>query len=343
MVPSGRLLHGEGRGREAASVAKKVQQAGSCVLVRADEVYCGRQSVNRLAGLPDGQQELTAGLPVGASQVRDGLQRAAEACGARVQTCAEVVGIASNGARVTGVVLADGRRLAADLVVCNRDLPAAYELLAFSDDSSVASNGISSGSGDSSSSGSGGSAAEYGRQQHARLGRLQFSSGVIAFNWDVSRRLEGLLHHNIFLSDQWRQSWQLAGSREELLPRPNFYVCVPNRTDPSAAPAGCDSVMVLLPVATLQQQEQQQQQGGDPGDLVEAGRQRILQRFAEAGLGDVGAAIINETVTTPADWRQRYGLRHGAAFGLSHGLDQLSIMRWGDGWVGWWVFRGRPR
>lgn len=49
------------------------------------------------------------------------------------------------------------------------------------------------------------------------------------------------------------------------------------------------------------------------------------QTLEEAGLGDVGAAIRHERVIAPPDWRARYGLRHGAAFGLAHGLDQLSL------------------
>lgn len=52
-----------------------------------------------------------------------------------------------------------------------------------------------------------------------------------------------------------------------------------------------------------------------------------LQTFADAGLGDVGAAVQHEHVIAPPDWARRYGLRHGAAFGLAHGLDQLSLFR----------------
>lgn len=35
--------------------------------------------------------------------------------------------------------------------------------------------------------------------------------------------------------------------------RPNFYVHCPTRTDESAAPAGCQSIMCLLPVANVQE------------------------------------------------------------------------------------------
>jgi phytoene dehydrogenase-like protein len=34
-----------------------------------------------------------------------------------------------------------------------------------------------------------------------------------------------------------------------------------------------------------------------------------------------------ETVTTPPQWQHLYGLEHGAAFGMSHGLNQLAAFR----------------
>ena len=80
-----------------------------------------------------------------------------------------------------------------------RDLPAAYELL-MGRSSQGASPGASPGA--SGSSGSSGSPAVqgYARQRHEELGRLQYSAGVISYNWCLSRRLEALAHHNVFLS-----------------------------------------------------------------------------------------------------------------------------------------------
>lgn len=50
-----------------------------------------------------------------------------------------------------------------------------------------------------------------------------------------------------------KEAWQRARSASELLPSPNFYVHMPSRSDPDAAPADGDSVMVLLPVANMQE------------------------------------------------------------------------------------------
>ena len=54
-------------------------------------------------------------------------------------------------------------------------------------------------------------------------------------------------------AEQYAQSWQRARRPDEVLERPNFYVHAPCRTDPTAAPEGCDSIMVLFPVANIQE------------------------------------------------------------------------------------------
>lgn len=278
--------------------------------------------------------ELTDGVfyPIGGfGRVAAGLRAAAERCGARVRTGARVASIDTDagGGRVTGVTLAGGERLAADVVVCNRDLPAAYTLLGAAPDEAPSSSGRNrdgNSSGGSSSSGSPSAtpAAAYAQQRHDALGRLQYSAAVISYCWKVGRVLDRLSHHNIFLSAEWERSWfPRAATAEALLSHPNFYVACPARTDPSAAPLGCDSVMALLPVANLQEAGGRWDEG-----LVAAGRQRVLRAFAAAGVGDdVESLIQHELVITPPEWEARYGLRHGAAFGLSHGLAQLSVFR----------------
>ena len=40
--------------------------------------------------------------------------------------------------------------------------------------------------------------------------------------------------------------------------------------------------------------------------------------------------IEHEVIISPPEWEEKYGLRYGAAFGLSHGLDQLSLFRPGN-------------
>lgn len=297
------------------------------------------------------------------AQIRDGLAAAAAGCGARIRTRArvEALEVDASSARVTGVVLAGGERMEADVVLCNRDLPAAYDLLRSSQQAAAGEPeqpGTGGGQGD-------GWVESYARRRGEQLGRLSYSAGVIAFSWCLDRRIDCLLHHNVFLSEDYERSWAPVTAPADLPRSPNFYVHAPARTDPGAAPPGCDSVMVLLPVAGMHQHPTgaratagveppptyplglwgHQRSAptpwallfrpipfatlgtGDYGELIDAGREAVLRTLSAAGAGDVRSAIRSERVIAPPEWKARYGLRHGAAFGLAHGLPQLSVLR----------------
>ena len=176
------------------------------------------------------------------------------------------------------------------------------------------------------------------------LSEKSFSAGVVSFNWSVRGRLSRILHHSIFLSDDPKQAWDRATTASDLekdgrCPRPNFYVHAPARSDPSCAPRGCDSIMVLLPVGNAQDVAGNGAAAGavDWDPLVVSGREAVLRRLEEAGVRvvqpDGGAecslreAIASEFVYTPKDWEHMYSVKYGAAFGLAHGLSQISYLR----------------
>ena len=89
--------------------------------------------------------------------------------------------------------------------------------------------------------------------------------------------------------------------------------------------------MILLPVANINEQARMCKKRGLPvpteEEMVNAGREAILRRFEEAGHGDLRKHIKHESVTTPSQWRERFNIKHGAVFGLSHGLTQLAAFR----------------
>jgi phytoene desaturase (3,4-didehydrolycopene-forming) len=248
--------------------------------------------------------------PVGGFQkVVDALETAVRRCGVEIRTGEEIDAIEIDdtfSAKVVGVRLTSGERIPADIVVCNRDLPAAYSLIDCTHCKFEATEA-------------------YARNESERLGRMQYSTGVIAFNWCMKEKVPALAHHNVFLSDQPSIAWQPACTPDDFAKFPNFYVHVPSRTDGSAAPEGCESVMVLLPVANMQTNAAEGKV--DYKALAKAGKDRIFEAFREIGEAGIEKKIGKELIIDPVDWEQRYGLKYGAAFGLSHGLRQLSLFR----------------
>eukprot|EP00879_Flechtneria_rotunda_P012551 GHRR01013105.1.p1 GENE.GHRR01013105.1~~GHRR01013105.1.p1 ORF type:complete len:410 (+),score=129.74 GHRR01013105.1:573-1802(+) len=243
--------------------------------------------------------EITDGVhyPLGGfGKVKEGLLGIAKQHGVNVRVSARVERIITANAAVAGVQLDGGEQLPTQLLITNRDVSMAYGLC-------DASSGV--------------------QQKRKQLAAKEYSAGVIAYYWCVSKRVDQLLHHNVFLSDKYKASWTRAKTQDDFQQYPNFYVHAPARTDPSAAPPGGDSIMVLLPVANLQERAG----AGNYQALVTMGKQLVLNTFAAAGVDVQAPDIVHETVREPMDWGELYGLEHGAAFGMSHGLSQLALLR----------------
>ena len=65
----------------------------------------------------------------------------------------------------------------------------------------------------------------------------------------------------------------------------------------------------------------------DYGALTAQGREAVLHTLALHGMPDIADNLQHEHVIDPPAWERAHGLLHGAAFGLSHGLDQLALFR----------------
>lgn len=228
----------------------------------------------------------------GMYRVIQSLVKIASAKGVRFQHKAPVAQIEVHGDRARGVILEDGRRLRADVVVANADLPYVYRKLL--------------------------PPTRYAR----RLGRKKFTSSAIMFYWGVDRVYPQLGHHNVFLAGDYRASFERIFQDHTLPDKPSFYVHAPARTDPAAAPPGRDSLMVLVPVAHLAKGVQQ-----DWPALQTRARAAVLKRLADAGMPDLAGHLKFEESYTPHDWQRLYNLEKGAAFGLSHNFTQVGYLR----------------
>jgi phytoene dehydrogenase-like protein len=172
--------------------------------------------------------------------------------------------------------------------------------------------------------------------------KYRFSSGVVAFHWSVRHKLERLATHTVFLATQQqgettaRQSWDTLRSNANVQEPFNFYVHCPGKTDPSACPEGCESIMVLVPCQTLRRDESLANLPRDEAlreyrhqfddAAIQTIRAAVLKRM-ECVSDRLKDAIISETVDTPATYADHYNLGAGTPFGLSHGLAQLSLFR----------------
>ncbi len=228
--------------------------------------------------------------------VKGGLARISKALadlatknGASIETNAKVRAIETNGARTTGVTLEDGRFVRADLVVANADLPYAYRKL---------------------------------------LGRplrrpLSYTSSALILLLGTNRKWDGLLHHNVFFGNDYAESFRDLFERHRTPADPSFYVAEPSGTDASVAKNGGSAIYVLVPVPHLHPQ------GPNWHDKNEIARLRehVIERLEREVTPGLRESIVSERAITPLDWRSRFSLEHGSAFGLAHTLDQVAAFR----------------
>lgn len=171
-----------------------------------------------------------------------------------------------------------------------------------------------------------------------------FSSGVISFHWSIADKvLKDLNTHNVFLvagsQSQAEASWQVLRhtvkensktddtTTKPTMPPFNFYVHRPTVCDPSAAPDGCDTIMVLVPCKTLLRDETCAKLPRDEAmklykkqfsdEFVSATRQAVLDRMkCIPSLEDLDKHIVDEVVDTPATWAEQFHLAAGTPFAL---------------------------
>lgn len=247
----------------------------------------------------------------GFHKVLESVERIAARHGARFHYGAAVREITVDGrtGAATGVRLADGTAVAGDAVVCNADLVYAYNRLL--------------------------PETRYA----ARLARGAHTSSSVSFYWCMNAVVPQLRAHNVFLAGAYRESFDQIFAGRALPDEPSFYVNVPSRVDPTAAPAGRDTVVVLVPTghavgaagAGSGAGAGAAADGGrdvDMDALVDRARDRVIDTVQRRlGIADLRAMIDHETVNDPRSWQAEFNLWNGSILGLSHSLSQVLWFR----------------
>jgi phytoene desaturase len=197
------------------------------------------------------------------------------------------------GNRATAVRLkGSGERMEADVIVANADLPYVYAELLPRD------------------------------PEVKHLTRLNYTCSAIMFYWGVDRVYPQFDTHNVYISPDYKGSFERIFRDYALADEPSFYVHAPARVDPSAAPDGQDTIFVLVPVGHLNEPTKQ-----DWREMTRHARAAVLRRLASMGMPDLEEHIKFEVAYTPRAWRSLYNLERGSAFGLSHNFLQVGYMR----------------
>ncbi|KAF4840651.1 Phytoene desaturase [Colletotrichum siamense] len=233
------------------------------------------------------------------------LVRIGESLGVKYRLNTPVSKVLTDGQKATGVILESGESLTADVVVVNADLVYAYGNLL--PQTPTITN------------------------YYESLQKREPSCSSISFYWCLDRKVPELSTHNIFLAEQYQESFDAIFKRHSLPDEPSFYVNVPSRVDPSAAPEGKDTVIVLVPIGHLSRSKNDDGLTTDEKDwdaIVDKARSMILSIVSErTGCPNMGDMITHEIVNTPLTWEDKFNLDKGAILGLNHGFFNVLAFR----------------
>lgn len=226
--------------------------------------------------------------------VVEAIEKLALELGVEIRTSSPVSRISVEDREVRGVLLSDGKVIRTRVVVSNVDVPTTNEELV---------------------------PPSFSRKS-TDSGRSKMTPGVLTFYWGVKGHPKGLGHHTIFLPNAYREAFEDLFENGRIPEHLPFYVSVPSATDSDLAPEGHSAVFVLVPTPVLSRL----------GDLdwdktVAEIKSRVFGRLKQHGIDLSAESIVFERVFTPVDWKRKFGLYDGSAFGLGHGLFQVGPFR----------------
>lgn len=199
--------------------------------------------------------------------------------------------------RVTGIRLKDGRIFHADHLVSNADVSYTYRSLI----------------------------PERFRRKYSRrrIERMKHSMSLFVIYFGTKRlyRDDGrLAHHNIILSQRYKELLNDIFNRKVLADDFSLYLHMPTLTDPSLAPEGCESFYVLSPVPNL---------GADIDWTTAAKPYRdAIMQFLEANyLPDLQANLVVEHTIDPLHFQNTLNSYQGSAFSIQPILTQSAWFR----------------
>jgi phytoene desaturase len=217
-----------------------------------------------------------------------------EAQGGDVRCGADVAEITVSDGRATGVRLASGEMIAAELVVSNACAAHTYSKLI-----------------------TGGAAKRW---TAAKFRRARHSMSLFVWYFGTDRKFVDVPHHTIVMGPRYKGLIEDIFERKVLADDMSLYLHRPTATDPSLAPEGCDSFYVLSPVPN-------QDAGINWQQAAETYRQRIAARLDATMMPGFEKHVVTSKIMTPDDFEHDLLSYKGAAFGLEPVLTQSAWFR----------------
>ena len=135
----------------------------------------------------------------------------------------------------------------------------------------------------------------------------------------LNKKLKNVIHHSLFFDVPFEQHAKEIYDDPQWPTNPLFYVSVNSVTDQTVAPAGCDSMVLLIPVSSGLQ--------NDDEETREKYFQQIIKRMEKHTRQSILEAVIYKKTFSVSDFSSEYNSFRGNAYGLANTLMQTAIFK----------------
>jgi len=149
-------------------------------------------------------------------------------------------------------------------------------------------------------------------------GSRTLSPSSLIFYVGMNKKIAGIQHHNLFFDEDFEQHACDIYTGPKWPVKPLFYVCCPSKTDSSVAPAGCENLFFLMPVAP----------GLEDNDTIrEQYFELMLLRFEQITGEMIRSSIVVKRSYAINDFKADYHSFKGNAYGLANTLEQTAFLK----------------
>jgi phytoene desaturase len=160
---------------------------------------------------------------------------------------------------------------------------------------------------------------KYQSYSTAYWNKRVMAPSCILYYVGLNKKLEGIQHHSLFFDTNFGVHGKEIYTSKEWPSDPLFYVSATSVTDNSVAPAGCENLFLLIPVATGLE--------NDTEELREHYFSLIIARM-EKQLGQpIMDAVIYKKSFAHSDFISQYNAFKGNAYGLANTLLQTAVLK----------------
>lgn len=135
----------------------------------------------------------------------------------------------------------------------------------------------------------------------------------------LNKKLKNVIHHSLFFDVPFERHAREMYSTPQWPSEPLFYLSVHSVSDNSMAPPGCESLVLLIPVAAGL--------SGDDEATREKYFNKIMERTEQRTEQTIADSIICKKTFSVSDFEKEYHSFRGNAYGLANTLRQTAFFR----------------